>query len=330
MQNITGNNLVCLSYGNENEHRRALFSVLSFFSWYEGGDEDFRVVIYTDKPEFFQAHLNSGNIEYYLLTPDVLESMMEGTGYIHRRKVAVIDLTAQRYPDENLFFIDSDTFFISDPKPLLLGLEAGQSFMHKREYTIADGLALFTSFNQGEHPKAFVDYISKNSFLIGGTPAHFGPSDYCWNSGVLGLHPDFFSYLPDVYRMTDRFHANSKWFISEQLAFSFALQRKTEIRPSDEFVLHYWGKRQKVLLDGLLTELFKQKTVNDLANRSFVRSLTIRWKNAIDNDLIIEQAVISIATKAWYSALKKILQLTLKNPFNLSLYMDIRNELKLK
>jgi len=322
-------NIVYLSYGNEAEHRRALFAILSADAWYNGRPEALRVILYTDQPHFFQPYLGNVNIEYYTLTPDILHEMLDGTGYVHRRKVSVIQLTAQRYPQENLIFIDSDTFFIASAEVLFSGMSAGYSLMHKLEYNIGDGLAMFTAFNQAEHPKAFVDYISKNSFTVNGTEEVFGEADYCWNSGVLGLPVDFYKYLPDVMVMTDLFHSNSQWFISEQLAFSFILQRKTSIKATDDVILHYWGKRQKVLLDAYLNELLNSQSIDKLKDKSYIKSLTANWKNAVDNDLIIEQAVISIASKAWYSAFKKVVKLTLKNPFNFKLYLDIRNELKL-
>jgi len=322
-------NIVYLSYGNEAEHHRALFAILSAGSWYNGQKDALRVILYTDKPEVFQPYLGNITIEYFTLTPEILQEMLAETEYVHRRKVAVIQLTAQRYPEENLIFIDSDTFFIADAEVLLSGIHPGQSLMHKLEYNIGDGLAMFTSFNQAEHPQAFVDYISKNNFTVAGATEEFGTADYCWNSGVLGLPVDFYPYLTDVMTMTELFHRNSGWFISEQLAFSFILQRKTSIQATDHVILHYWGKRQKVLLDVYLKELFKKVSIDKLKDKSYIRSITAGWKNAVDNDVIIEQAVISIATKAWYSAFKKVVKLTLKNPFNFKLYLDIRNELKL-
>lgn len=322
-------NIVYLSYGNESEHHRALFAILSTFSWYEGKPEALRVILYTDQPDVFRPFLADLNIEYYTLTPEILQEMLGGTNYIHRRKVAVIALTAERYAQENLIFIDTDTFFVSNTGSLLSRLTAGHSLMHKLEYTIGDGVSLFTAFNQGEQPKAFVDYISKNSFTIDGVAEEFSAADYCWNSGVLGLNTDFYKYFPDVFTMTELFHANSGWFISEQLAFSFVLQRKTVIRATDDLILHYWGKRQKVFLDAYLKELFNKQSIDSLRDQSFFKALTLKWKNAVENDVIIEQAVISISTKAWFSAVKKVVKLTLKNPFNFKLYLDIRDELKL-
>ena len=322
-------NIVYLSYGKEAEHQRALFAILSADSWYDGQREALRIVLYTDKPDVFKPYLGNVNIEYFTLTPAILENMLAETEYVHRRKVAVIQLTAERYPKENLIFIDSDTFFIAKAEVLFSEISSSRSLMHKLEYNIGDGLAMFNAFNQAAHPQAFVDYISKNDFTIDGTKEQFSTADYCWNSGVLGLHVDFYKYLSDVMVMTDLFYRNSKWFISEQLAFSFTLQRKTAIKATDGIILHYWGKRQKVLVDAYLRELFKNKSIDKLKEKSYIKHLTGNWRKAVDNDVIIEQAVLSIASKAWYSAFKKVVKLTLKNPFNFKFYLDIRNELKL-
>lgn len=282
-------NLVFLSYGKASEYLRAVFCILSLSAWLEDEITNLSIIIYTDQPDFFAGYLSDFEIEYFFLSEQALLEMQAGTNFIHRIKVSAIDLTFKRFPDQEVIFIDSDTFFTADPVLLFNGLDTSASFMHKREYNFKEGLELYHSFNQEQYPKAFIEYITGKSFSIGGQQTKFNTDDYSWNSGVLGLQKDFGRYMPDVLRMTDEFYANSHWFISEQLAFSLVLQRTTRIRCAEDFVFHYWGKRQKILVDGLIAALFKQH-VNDLTKKGFMRSVTKKWQNLIAADLILEQA----------------------------------------
>ncbi|WEK21215.1 MAG: hypothetical protein P0Y49_08680 [Candidatus Pedobacter colombiensis] len=282
-----------------------------------------RVLIYTDSTRFFHLYLKKFEIEYIVLTTEMLEEMSGEARYIHRRKVNVIDLTFQRFPDEDLLFVDSDTFFIHEIDGLLTGFCTGKSFMHKREYNFEEGLSFFNSFNQGHYPQAFINYISDRSFMIGGVLEKFNKYDYSWNSGVLGLTRDFASYMPEVYELTDAFYANSQWFVSEQLAFSLILQKRTEIRPAEKFILHYWGSRQKKLMDKLINNLFDSKSVVELNDLSFLRSMTKKWKKKIEIDLVLEQAVISFSKGYMVNGIKKSLQVLLYFPSDYSVYKEL-------
>lgn len=309
-------NLVLLSYGNITEYRRAVFCVLSLSAWLEDEITNLSIIIYTDQPDFFTAYLSDFDIEYFFLSAQALLDMQAGTHFIHRIKVSAIDLTFKRFPDQEVIFIDSDTFFTADPAQLFNGLDSSTSFMHKREYNFKEGLELYHSFQQEQYPRAFIDYITDKDFSIGGKKVKFNTNDYSWNSGVLGLEKDFGTYMPDVIRMTDEFYANSHWFVSEQLAFSLILQRTTRIRSAEDFVMHYWGKRQKILIDGLIANLFKVQSP-DFTKKTFLRSLTKKWQNLIEEDLIQEQAENAFIKREYLYGVKKRLHLLLKKLFGL-------------
>lgn len=330
---MVNKNVIFLSYGNESEYLRTVFCILSFSAWDTPNGSDLsikgiRIIIYTDNPDFFADYLKGLPIEYYLLTPVLLEEMLGTTGFFHRRKVAVIDLTFKQYPEDELLFIDSDTFFIAEPKILLQEFEAGKSFMHKREYRLEKAIDIFSAFNQGQYPKAFLEYITNRNFTVGGTSESFSHNDYSWNSGVLGLHKDFAAYMPDVFQLTDEFYTHSKWFISEQLAFALILQRKTQISRSDPFILHYWGLRQKTLIDKLIAELFDKTSPAELVKGKGLRNLTLEWQNTIMKDLILEKSVISLKQKYWLYGIKMGVRVILKDPLNVNIYKELLAAIK--
>lgn len=319
-------NLVFLSYGAESEFRRAIFSILSFYAWSAASDiQRTRIVVYTDQPHFFQTYLDRPEIEYVVMTPQVMEEMLGGTLFYHRRKIASIDMTFKKYPQDSVIFIDSDTFFTGDATILFNGITKEDAFMHQREYTFEQGLGIFKSFNEGEFPQAFIDYISDRELIIGGKPERFTRHDYGWNSGVLGLHSSFAEYMPDVFRLNDEFYENSRWFISEQIAFSLILQRRKTLHEADEFVLHYWGKRQKVMLDKLLVDLLKRYKLAELKDKTLIKRITTRWKFKVEVDKVQEQAAIALSLGSWLYGLKKSAQVLLKDPFNVRLYQELIN-----
>jgi len=317
-------NLVYLSYGSVVEYRRAVMSILSFSVWNHNELVSTRVIVYTDNINYFQPYLGHLNVVYYFLTADMLQRMLGGNDLIHRRKVTVIDWTFKKFPKADLIFIDTDTFFTIKANKLFESIKAGQFFMHKREYKLDDALQAFSSFGQGQYPKAFIKLISEKSFLINGISEIFTSNDFSWNSGVLGLNRSFADNMKYVFKLTDEFYSHSKWFISEQLAFSLILQRQSEIKPAEEFIFHYWGKRQKRLVDGLINQLFNQMPLHKLSDMNFIRGLTLEWKTKIEIDILLEQVRIGLSKSSYFYALKKCVQIILKRPFNPGLYKRLR------
>jgi hypothetical protein len=326
MQHNFKKNIVLLSYGKESEYLRAIFCILSFYAWCGHDQTKFRFLVYTDNPDFFSGYLDGYAIAYVFLDVNELEEMLQQTGFIHRRKVRVIELSFQKYPNEDLLFLDSDTFIYSDCTALVEPLMPETSYMHKREYTITEGLSIFKSYNQGEYPKRFLNYILSRDFEIGRTVETFSGTDYSWNSGVLSLHKSFSHYMKDVMTLTDGFYKSSNWFISEQLAFSFILQRKTSIKPSDHMVIHYWGLKEKALMDTWLASFMGNRDAADLHDLTTIQGLTQKWKKELEVDSILDQAAASIADHNWYYTAKKVIQLFFKKPMALrSLFHTILN-----
>lgn len=325
---MSNKKLIYLSYGSEIEYRRTIFSIFSFFAWCQGEKDTVRIVIYTDSPEYFKYYLENKDVDYFLLKENMLQMMAGPEGFNHRVKVLVIAWAFDRYPGEDIVFIDSDTFLIASAAPLLKKIEPGMSFMHLREYQIHEALMKYAVFNQEHFPRAFLNYITDRVFYIAGEPICFNKYDYSWNSGIIGLSSNFSIYMPDILKLTDEFYANSKWFISEQLAFSFILQRKTEIIPTADLVYHYWGKRQKRLMDELLANYFSNDVAKVLNDQASIKSIILSYREKIDNDLIFEQVEIAISFKSWLYAGKKSFEVIFKNRFNIDICKQLITMLK--
>jgi len=311
-------NLVLLSYGRETEYKRAIMAVLSFWAWYSGQKSDIRTIIFTDNPDYFKPFLPDLNIEYSLLTPQKLEAMLDGKTYIHRRKIAVIDEVFQSYPTDDLFFIDSDTFFVADAQPWLQSFAPGKSFMHLLEYSFEDAVNIYSGFNQEKYPKAFIKLIESKPFTVNHAKEQFNKSQFSWNSGVLGLNKEIAAYMPDVYNLTAEFFEATGWIISEQLAFSLILQTRTEVLPTEQYVHHYWGQRQKTLIDNILNATLNKAFLQlDLTQKLVrVKKLTKQWPDLIKLDKIQERSINSFTDKYVLAGCKYALLAFAQSPFD--------------
>src|SRR5687768_10678009 len=111
-------NLVIQSFGRENEYRRAILTILSFYAYSSIEMDKTSVLLYTDKPEYFYGYLDGLPVNYILLTPEKIKKMRGDIDFLHRIKIAVIE-EALILSDGAILYADSDSFFTGDPKPLI-------------------------------------------------------------------------------------------------------------------------------------------------------------------------------------------------------------------
>lgn len=328
MEQIKQHNLVFLSYGSVVEYNRALFALFSYCAWTGKLEEKTRVIIYTDEPAYFQTYLGHLTVIYIHLTEQLLTDLIADTGNIHRRKIRVVQLTFEQWPHDHLLFIDSDTFFIADPAPLVTALKEGKYFMHKREYSLEEGVKIWESYGKKHYPEAILKFITDTPLEIDGKKEYFSEADDMWNSGLLAINSAASHLMPDMVKLTDSFYTHSKWFVSEQLAFSFVLNRKFRVLPANHFLLHYWGKRQKLMFDGLLARLFAENTPFSLSKPEMIRTVIRKWQPAYLVDQLLEQAVLAFERGNWTYGIKKSVQVLIKKPVAASLYTALYRSIK--
>lgn len=309
---------IILAYGRETEHKRAIFAVLSFWAWYSGDKSTVQTVVFTDRPELFTASLAGLPIEYVVLMPEYLDAMRGPQQYVHRIKVAIVAQTFKNHPNDNLLFCDSDTFFVAESEQLLHRLQAGTSIMHLREYRLVDAVPIYAVFKQAKFPRKFIDLIENRTFRIGPNEQQFHSTQFSWNSGVLGLTEAIGGIMPDIMALNDALYVGSGWIMSEQVAFSLALQAVTRVVPAEQYVFHYWGQRQKVLMDVLLKKLiyisFNNLTL--LERLTQVRQLTIKWWRTVELDKNREGALYAFSNGEVIAGIKCTVKALIASPFN--------------
>ena len=323
---------VILAYGRETEYKRAIFAILSFWTWYDGDKSEAGTVVFTDRPELFTKALAGLPVEYVLLTPEQLIMMRGPQYYVHRIKLAVVDQTFRSYPGDKVLFCDSDTFFVAESQQLVHRLQAGVSIMHLREYRLIDAVTIYAIFNQAKFPRKLIDLIKSRTFRIGSTEQQFENTQFLWNSGVLGLTAGIAAIMPDTIALNDVLYAGSGWVTSEQVAFSLALQAETQIVSAEQYVFHYWGPRQKLLMDDLLVKLvsdnFNDLTLYELL--SHVRPLTIKWWRILELDKAREGALYAFSNGEIIAGIKCAIKALIASPFNAAFVKDLFGILRKK
>jgi len=261
-------NILLFCYGNPVEYRRAVYSALSFLAWTGARQDTTRLVIYTDDPDFFKRYFAGFSIHYMLLTPQRLEEMLDGTGFIHRRKICILQDAYAAFPGDDIFYVDSDTFFTADPSALLDQVQPGTSIMQMREYALERAPKLYRDLmsfrfaNAEQYPQSFLSFIDQHEFAIGGKSLKFNKEQYVWNAGVLGIHNSLLPLLDDILSFSDQIFLATKWFISEQLAFGLVLQSFSELKPAGNVINHYFQCKEvtDILISKALNEAFIKLT----------------------------------------------------------------------
>lgn len=318
--------LVLLAHSREVEYHRAIFAVLSFWAGHKDPTTSaVQAVVFTDQPAFFEFYLAGLPVRYEQLTAESLAAMQQPHGYVHRVKPAILAQVSQRYPQDELLFIDSDTFFYKLPDQLLQQLVAGTAFLHQREYTLAEAVGVYAAFGQAHFPKKLLELVATSRFNVAGTEVQFQPEQYSWNSGVVGLPAAMAALLPDVLRVLDELYVGTGWFTCEQIAFSLVLQTQATLHACDDYLVHYWGKRQKHLMDEHLSQLltgpFGQLSLTERLAQ--VRRLVPRWRRAIELDRLREGALYAFTQGQAVAGLKYAAKFWFIAPFSGKLAKDV-------
>lgn len=274
--------LVLQSFGREGEYRRAILTTLSYFAWNSGPVAETAVLLFTDRPEYFEPYFSGLPVSYVLLTPEKIKVMRGGIDFLHRMKIALIEEAYQRCEESKLLYADSDTFFTADPTPLADQLTPDHCFMHLREFQFEENKDL--PLPAGATYQAFYRVITTRQFKgAQGQSIDVRPDMYSWNAGVMFFHPSHARVIPDVYALTNQFFPDSQNHASEQFAFSIMLQTTTRISPCESVIYHYWYRTKKQIADHFLnrelTSLLKLKSEERFAMvRQWTKKLPVLFE----------------------------------------------------
>lgn len=245
-------NLVLQSFGSEKEYLRAIFCIWSFYAHVDSGMKEVEVLLFTDHPHFFESYLGDLPVEYVVLSPEKIAHMRGEINFLHRIKIGIIEEAYQR-SDGNILYVDGDTFFADNPATLFGRVSEDVSFMHTNEYAFHSLRDLLLPSGATFHHVLKV--LQEEEFTLGnGHKFKIPVSLFSWNAGAIILHRKHYSFLADVYAITDQLFSRTGNHACEQFAFSIVLQTKTALNSCEEIIYHYWYRVKKQIADEFLSK----------------------------------------------------------------------------
>ncbi|GAB3228071.1 hypothetical protein GCM10027346_12170 [Hymenobacter seoulensis] len=231
---------VSLAHTREIEYQRAVFSILSFSAWNDNNDK-IRYILYTDNKEYFTKYFQHLNIEFVELNMRTIKEWMGPDQYVHRLKIKSMLDSFTKYNNDDLFFMDSDTFTYNSVEGWLDKFADGKALMYAKEYSFEEA-KLWGSTSV----KDFEPEINNKTYIINNNEYSFKTNQYSWNSGVIGLSSTDCNLLRDVLEISDIFYKNTKVFFVEQYSFSLIFQTRILLDGSTEFIHHYFSKKKYI------------------------------------------------------------------------------------
>jgi hypothetical protein len=315
--------LVTQSFGKENEYRRVILTVWSFFAHIKD-PLGINTILFTDNPSFFIPYFKNLPVEYILLTKDKIQAMRGSIDFIHRMKIALIE-EAFKKTDTDILYTDSDTFFTMDPSRMMANLSLKTSYMHTREYAFE--YLKDIPLPSGEPFLKFYRLIKESTFKTTTGTLEVSLQQYSWNAGVMMFHRDHEKLLPDVYALTDQLYPSTRNHASEQYAFSIIMQKNTTIQPCEEAIYHYWYRVKKAIADLFLQERINEQWASGSIEFKYksIRHWTEQLPNIFENHILTlrDNAVQAFNSNNFTVGYKYALKALLMEPFNLTFIKDI-------
>jgi hypothetical protein len=314
--------LVTQSFGGETEYRRAIFTIWSAWANYR---LDLPVLLFTDRPNFFQAYFGKQPVNYVLLTPQKIDQMRGEINFLHRMKIALID-EAFQLTRSDLMYVDSDTFFVDDPFDFIMKTQQGVVHMHLPEYSFAEIRDMPLPAAALAH--AFLDLLETQTFtLANGNAIKIDPQLSSWNAGVMFLPVSVSSQLANVYALTDQFYPKTKNHASEQFAFSIILQMKAQLHRCDKAVYHYWYRVKKIIMDAWLNENINATWAALPVDKKIIsvkKGTSVLPHYLESHHLSLrDDAIQAFHEKKFLKGYKKAFEALIKGPFQKKFFMDV-------
>lgn len=223
-------NIVYLVFGNKIEnYQQAYFSI--FTALLHKNDED-KIIVITDDSSLFGFFENK--IETIFINQDTIKDWEGPHQFFWRVKIKALQLVAQKYPEDSILYLDSDTFFYKNIEVLRSALQSGQHFMHLDEGKLSQ-LSSKTEKLMWKQMKG----KSYENIIINENVA-------MWNAGLIGVSQKHFECLELTLQINDAMCADGVTRrLIEQFAFSLGLNQYSELQPADHIVGHYWGNKKQ-------------------------------------------------------------------------------------
>ncbi len=228
-------NIVYLVHGGKKFYDQARLSILTLLDHlFRQQCDDYRIVVYCDKPQLLPRHTFVGSV------PITLQQIQRWRGpldFVHRVKLEVFRDAVSRFQDP-FIFVDCDTRWLRLPDAEFDALAAPPVTGQKP--------AFYMHMNDGEISARFYPHYFRHlnqHAAVQLAPWGVKPGPWqMWNSGVIGISPRAAgSYFDDALAMADVLYLDLRPRIfSEQCALALLAATRFDVRPFDHCLHHYW------------------------------------------------------------------------------------------
>ena len=236
--------IMYLTFGQKTEyHVQAYLSMLSFRRQMAAGD---RIVMVTTAPEFYR-HARSW-AEIVAIDEQQVEQWQGEYRFFWRAKIKAIEFVGQRYPDDDLLYLDCDTV-LCGPLDWLKG-------------QLAQGHGLMDT-NDGHPSKMKTKTLRMWKTIAGRTYGGItlGPQHNMYCAGVVGLpHQKRAEIVTKALTLCDGMLADqAERVVIEQYSLSVALYETAEMVETKNCIAHYWAMKDEWI--AAATELMARSTM---------------------------------------------------------------------
>lgn len=224
---------VTLAYGEApGVYRQSLMLLLSLVAH---APEPYELVVATDRPECYVWFGTRVEIEFVDLAR--LQAWKGPRPFSMRQKLELARVSIptgesglSRTPPSATVLLDADVLALKPLGPFVARLEAGDLFLHKKEFVLSQ--------NRRAGNRRLWNTLRKSKAFT------FTKHDAMWNSGVIGVPYTDRRLLDDAIELYDRLGKEGvTHFATEQLVEGVIFGRTGRLEPASAWFAHYWGNK---------------------------------------------------------------------------------------
>lgn len=260
--------------------QQAIFSILTILPKIDKND---RIVVITDIPEYFK--ILDDKITVLEVDEKTLDNWKGQYNFFWRIKIMSLQMIADKWKDDHILYLDSDTFLFGSFESLRLNLDSSINMMHTNEGKLSK-LASKTERTMWKQLKG----RTYGNITI--------DSNTCmWNAGVVAIASANRDKLDLALTICDEMcKENVTPRLIEQLALSLAMNEPMDLLAAENEIGHYWGNKEtwniiinKLLLNNSMRNLPLEHLIKEVKEINFektpIRVKTSNTKLKLENKL---------------------------------------------
>ena len=217
----------------------------------------FRIGIYTDQPQYFEALKHGLNIEYKTINAERLKQWRGAIDFVHRVKIELLRDYVKDHQG-NILYLDTDIVFAKSVQDIFQKIAEGKLYMHIMEDVVHNSENIvfkkLSKFLRNHSTESL-----KEGLII--------PQDVTmWNAGVLGFSAHYSYLLEEVLAFTDLVYPKFPKHVVEQFAFSLYFQNTAQIHTAHAHIYHYWNLKELRPVLNSFFQFFKEKSWSELVH----------------------------------------------------------------